>query len=73
MSEGEAAGAAPRYRVRVACGSAFPGESGEVSGDRRLYESTRRPGWPANSFMVSVTDHGGVPRCVLSPLHVNST
>ncbi|OUD01989.1 hypothetical protein CA983_17260 [Streptomyces swartbergensis] len=52
---------------------AFPQENEEVSDGLRSYESTRCPSWPANSFMVSVTDPAGAPPCVLSPLRVNST
>ncbi|OLZ67499.1 hypothetical protein AV521_24380 [Streptomyces sp. IMTB 2501] len=52
---------------------AFPQEKGEVTDDLRSYESTRCPPWPANSFMVSVTDHPGAVGGVLSPLRVNRT
>ncbi|AEY92503.1 hypothetical protein SHJG_7236 [Streptomyces hygroscopicus subsp. jinggangensis 5008] len=51
----------------------FPRENGEVSDDLRSYESTRCSCWPANSFMVSVTDPVGAQGGVLSPLRVNST
>ncbi|KAB1150017.1 hypothetical protein F7R91_04155 [Streptomyces luteolifulvus] len=52
---------------------AFPQENGEVTEDLHSYESTRCPPWPANSFMVSVTDPVGAHRCVLTPLRVNTT
>ncbi|RMB81809.1 hypothetical protein CTZ28_32565 [Streptomyces shenzhenensis] len=52
---------------------AFPRENGEVTDDLRSYESTRCPSWPANSFMVSVTDPLGAQPCVLTPLRVNSS
>ncbi|MBO4258153.1 hypothetical protein GRC12_30405 [Streptomyces griseorubiginosus] len=52
---------------------AFLQENREVTDDLRSYESTRCPPWPANSFMVSVTDPAGARRCVLTPLRVNST
>ncbi|QEV21006.1 hypothetical protein CP975_28745 [Streptomyces alboniger] len=51
----------------------FPGGIREVSGARSSYESTRRAAWPANSFMVSVTDPIGRAGGVLAPLRVNST
>ncbi|NUP20012.1 MAG: hypothetical protein HOZ81_28800 [Streptomyces sp.] len=51
----------------------FPEKDVEVTGDLRSYESTRCPPWPANSFMVSVTDPGRVGRCVLTSMRVNST
>ncbi|AYA16066.1 hypothetical protein DCW30_26290 [Streptomyces alfalfae] len=51
----------------------FPGGCREVSEACSSYESTRRATWPANSFMVSVTDPIGAPGCVLAPLRVNST
>ncbi|QCD59022.1 hypothetical protein CEB94_32430 [Streptomyces hawaiiensis] len=54
-------------------GRAFPQENEEVSDDLCSYESTRCLSWPANSFMVSVTDSLGAARCVLRPLRVNST
>ncbi|UJV39807.1 hypothetical protein CVT30_07980 [Streptomyces sp. AMCC400023] len=43
----------------------FPGEYPEVAEGLRSYESTRCAPWPANSFMLSVTDRGGGGRCVL--------
>ncbi|QHA07542.1 hypothetical protein GQF42_33315 [Streptomyces broussonetiae] len=52
---------------------AFPQEIGEVADDLRSYESTRCLPWPANSFMVSVTDPVGVLSGVLGPLRVNRT
>ncbi|QEV66842.1 hypothetical protein DMH25_24180 [Streptomyces sp. WAC 01325] len=51
----------------------FPEKDVEVTGDLRSYESTRCLPWPANSFMVSVTDPGGAARCVLTSMRVNST
>ncbi|KAB2975492.1 hypothetical protein F8R89_27905 [Streptomyces sp. SS1-1] len=51
----------------------FPRGSREVTGVLRSYESTRCPSWPANSFMVSVTDPGGARACVLTSFRVNST
>ncbi|MVO86273.1 hypothetical protein GPA10_16280 [Streptomyces sp. p1417] len=51
----------------------FPGGSREVTGTRSSYESTRLAAWPANSFMVSVTDPIGGASGVLAPLRVNST
>ncbi|TGB08637.1 hypothetical protein E2651_18480 [Streptomyces sp. MZ04] len=51
----------------------LPGGIREASEDRSSYESTRRAAWPANSFMVSVTDPIGRPGGVLAPLRVNST
>ncbi|OXS35855.1 hypothetical protein CHR28_08405 [Streptomyces sp. XY006] len=59
-------------RVTRSC-RAFPQENEEVKDGLRSYESTRCLSWPANSFMVSVTDPVGVRRCVLGPLRVNST
>ncbi|ARP73017.1 hypothetical protein LK07_28165 [Streptomyces pluripotens] len=47
--------------------------NGEVTDDLCSYESTRCPVWPANSFMVSVTDSVGARGGVLTPLPVNST
>ncbi|NEB76332.1 hypothetical protein G3I40_14025 [Streptomyces sp. SID14478] len=58
------------------CLELFPGflqENEEVTDVLRSYESTRHLCWSANSFMVSVTDPGGAPGGVLSPLRVNST
>ncbi|RST05560.1 hypothetical protein E2C00_23850 [Streptomyces sp. WAC05374] len=51
----------------------FPGGNGEVTAPRLSFESTRRRGRPANSFMVSVTAPGGAPLGVLGPQRVNST
>ncbi|AZM56252.1 hypothetical protein DMA15_29705 [Streptomyces sp. WAC 01529] len=50
----------------------FPGGIREVAEARSSYESTRRTAWPANSFMVSVTDPIGRASDVLAPLRVNS-
>src|SRR3954463_8123441 len=44
-----------------------------VTDDLSSYESTRCPRWPANSFMVSVTDPLGARGGVLRPLRVDST
>ncbi|QFR96315.1 hypothetical protein GBW32_28840 [Streptomyces tsukubensis] len=47
----------------------FPGGNSEVTEVSRSYESTRPAPWPANSFMVSVTDRRGAAAGVLGPLH----
>ncbi|PTH89696.1 hypothetical protein C9J60_01445 [Streptomyces sp. A244] len=60
------------FQVTRLC-RAFPQENEEVSEGLCSYESTRCLSWPANSFMVSVTDSVGAPPCVLRPLRVNST
>ncbi|QER86698.1 hypothetical protein F3L20_13025 [Streptomyces tendae] len=52
--------------------SLFLEEDREVTEALRSYESTRCPRWPANSFMVSVTDPGGVRGGVLGALRVNT-
>ncbi|QEU88430.1 hypothetical protein CP969_29850 [Streptomyces viridosporus T7A] len=49
----------------------FRRRPGEVTDGLHSYESTRWPRWPANSFMASVTDPGGVQGGVLSPIRVN--
>ncbi|QEV65041.1 hypothetical protein CP982_32265 [Streptomyces spectabilis] len=68
--------ARPRRGVRGPWAPAswrFPGESEEVTGACSSYESTRLAAWPANSFMVSVTDPIGGAGGVLAPLRVNRT
>ncbi|AYN38749.1 hypothetical protein D9753_07250 [Streptomyces dangxiongensis] len=67
------AGAHGAYAAVSALFPAFPQENEEVTDDLCSYESTRCLAWPANSFMVSVTDPAGVRSGVLSPLRVNST
>ncbi|MYQ43881.1 hypothetical protein GTW40_02160 [Streptomyces sp. SID4985] len=54
-------------------GETFPEGNGEIADDLRSYESTRCLPWPANSFMVSVTDPGGAGGGVLRALHVKNT
>ncbi|TLS46683.1 hypothetical protein FE633_08315 [Streptomyces montanus] len=51
----------------------FPEQNEEVADGVRSYESTRRALWPANSFMVSVTDPAAGRRCVLTSFGVNRT
>ncbi|QES33323.1 hypothetical protein DEJ48_07870 [Streptomyces venezuelae] len=58
---------------RATVSPGFPGGTREVAGARSSYESTRRTAWPANSFMVSVTDPIERSSGVLGPLRVNST
>ncbi|PKT71585.1 hypothetical protein CW362_18195 [Streptomyces populi] len=48
--------------------SLFPEENEEVADGLGSYESTRCARWPANSFMVSVTDPGAGRGCLLTPL-----
>ncbi|KAA0941562.1 hypothetical protein FGF04_06055 [Streptomyces apricus] len=62
-----------RWPTRRGPRPTFPRESREVTDDPRSYESTRCAPWPANSFMVSVTDPVGGTRCVLAPIHVNTS
>ncbi|PNV32052.1 hypothetical protein C1708_06885 [Streptomyces sp. DH-12] len=50
-----------------------PEEDRKTAGALRSYESTRCLRWPANSFMVSVTDPGGVRGGVLGTAREKST